>query len=54
MSTVKSSQLNAVSTGARAGAAAAVASGSAPVAPSDDSSDVKFCALDNPECEACQ
>jgi ribonucleoside-diphosphate reductase alpha chain len=52
-STVKSSQLNAVSNGARSGAAP-VASSAATAAPSDDASDVKFCALDNPECEACQ
>jgi ribonucleoside-diphosphate reductase alpha chain len=51
-STVKSSQLNAVSNGSRS--AAPVASTAATAAPSDDTSDVKFCALDNPECEACQ
>jgi ribonucleoside-diphosphate reductase alpha chain len=53
-STVKSSQLNAVSNGARSSAAAA--SSSAVAAPTSDelASDVKFCALDNPECEACQ
>ena len=53
-STVKSSQLNAVSNGARSGAAA-VASSAATAAPERRvASDVKFCALDNPECEACQ
>ncbi|MDQ6639102.1 MAG: ribonucleoside-diphosphate reductase subunit alpha, partial [Pseudomonadota bacterium] len=54
-STVKSSQHNAVSNGARSGAAAG-ASSSAAAAPASDelASDVKFCALDNPECEACQ
>ena len=54
-STVKSSQLNAVSNGARSGAPAGTSS-TAPAAPASDevASDVKFCALDNPECEACQ
>ena len=54
-STVKSSQLNAVSNGARAGGA--VAAASTVTAKTEDeelASDVKFCALDNPECEACQ
>ncbi len=54
-STVKSSQLNAVSNGARSGAASAAISASPAAAPSDElESDVKFCALDDPECEACQ
>jgi ribonucleoside-diphosphate reductase alpha chain len=54
-STVKSSQLNAVSNGARSGAAE-TSSVVASAAPASDElqSDVKFCALDNPECEACQ
>jgi ribonucleoside-diphosphate reductase alpha chain len=52
-STVKSSQLNAVSNGTRGGVASVAAS--APAAAGDAiASDVKFCALDNPECEACQ
>ena len=53
-STVKSSQLNAVSSGARAVAAALSASASDVVASEEVGSDVKFCALDNPDCEACQ
>jgi len=54
-STVKSSQHNAVSSGDRAISGAApnlsLASGGTS---SESESDVKFCALDNPECEACQ
>jgi ribonucleoside-diphosphate reductase alpha chain len=58
-STVKSSQLNAVGNGARsiAGAESSAPIDSARSAVASDStadSDVKFCALDNPECEACQ
>ena len=53
-STVKSSQLNAVSNGARAVAAALSASAPDVVASEEVGSDVKFCALDNPDCEACQ
>jgi ribonucleoside-diphosphate reductase alpha chain len=53
-STVKSSQLNAVSNGAR-GVVASIAASAPAAAVSDEiASDVKFCALDNPECEACQ
>jgi len=53
-STVKSSQLNAVSNGARGGVASIAASAPAAAASDEIASDVKFCALDNPECEACQ
>jgi ribonucleoside-diphosphate reductase alpha chain len=54
-STVKSSQHNAVSSGVRSGAApGASAAPKAPTASDELESDVKFCALDNPECEACQ
>ncbi len=53
-STVKSSQLNAVSNGVRGGVAAVAASAPAAAASDAIASDVKFCALDNPECEACQ
>jgi ribonucleoside-diphosphate reductase alpha chain len=58
-STVKSGQLNAVASGARGAASAAgvVAAlpASASVAPLEDAAtDVSFCALDNPDCEACQ
>jgi ribonucleoside-diphosphate reductase alpha chain len=54
-STVKSGQLNAVSNGTR-GAAPTGTTAPKTAAPSSDEleSDVKFCALDNPECEACQ
>ena len=58
-STVKSTQHNAVSSGSRGDAdtlASAAASRSALAAESAEAvgSDVKFCALDNPDCEACQ
>ncbi len=58
-STVKSSQLNAVSSGARGDAAvmgsrSKVATASTSAVDGDVASDVKFCALDNPDCEACQ
>jgi ribonucleoside-diphosphate reductase alpha chain len=54
-STVKSSQLNAVSNGARSSASASASTVASSTAASGElDSDVKFCALDNPECEACQ
>jgi ribonucleoside-diphosphate reductase alpha chain len=53
-STVKSSQLNAVSSGARSGAAPSVTAAASLLASEQSESDVKFCALDDPECEACQ
>ncbi len=54
-STVKSSQHNAVGNGTRAPAAVVSAPALTSVASDVDAgSDVKFCALDNPECEACQ
>ncbi|HEX2540883.1 MAG TPA: ribonucleoside-diphosphate reductase subunit alpha [Caldimonas sp.] len=58
-STVKSGQLNAVASGARGGAAAGSAIAAVPArasvaAAEDAASDVSFCALDNPDCEACQ
>jgi ribonucleoside-diphosphate reductase alpha chain len=55
-STVKASQLNAVPGGGMSGLDAVAAqaraqiSGDAPQA----ATDVKFCAIDNPDCEACQ
>ncbi|HEX7438707.1 MAG TPA: ribonucleoside-diphosphate reductase subunit alpha [Caldimonas sp.] len=58
-STVKSGQLNAVASGSTIGMAAsksaAPAAASMAAGSGDDlASDVKFCALDNPDCEACQ
>ena len=58
-STVKSSQHNAVASGARSEAPAAAAVTAVPSSMSVSAdevagSDVKFCALDNPDCEACQ
>ncbi len=55
-STVSAGKLNAVSMGdagkAIGGAAAALSD--APALPSEPASDVKFCSIDNPDCEACQ
>ena len=53
-STVKSGALNAVSMadGAVSGFSAAAASPTADAL--DDSASVKFCSIDNPDCEACQ
>src|SRR5664280_1264664 len=58
-STVKSGQLNAVGNGARSAAGGAAVSPIAPLLSSvaraaGAESEVKFCALNNPECEACQ
>ena len=57
-STVKSGQLNAVSSGATGGVtlkgAAAGVAAPATMGPQDVATDVKFCAIDNPDCEACQ
>ena len=58
-STVKSGQLNAVSSGSRGdvavfGSRSKVASVAMSAVDDDIASDVKFCALDNPDCEACQ
>jgi ribonucleoside-diphosphate reductase alpha chain len=57
-STVKSSQLNAVSSGTRSSSplvtAPAADSMSSLASEATIESDVKFCALDNPDCEACQ
>jgi ribonucleoside-diphosphate reductase alpha chain len=47
-STVSSSALNAVSSGG------AVAGAAAPAAMVEPASDIKFCSIDNPDCEACQ
>ncbi len=48
-STVKSGQLNAVSSGAASGDSISVLAPAQPAA-----TDVKVCAIDNPDCEACQ
>jgi len=54
-STVMSGQLNAVSSGARSTTTtSATAAASSVLASTEMESDVKFCALDDPECEACQ
>ncbi len=54
-STVKSSgQLNAVSSGAATGMASAPAAELAPVEAELPATDMKFCSIDTPDCEACQ
>ena len=53
-STVKSSQLNAVGNGGRHAADARSSPVSSSGSASDVETDVKFCALDDPGCEACQ
>jgi ribonucleoside-diphosphate reductase alpha chain len=54
-STVKSGQLNAVTSGTTTSAAVMTAGAPVLAVHSDElASDVKFCALDNPDCEACQ
>ena len=62
-STVKSGQLNSVSSGSGPGPVIAAPQATAPVAaPSafvamtseDPATDIKFCAIDDPTCEACQ
>jgi ribonucleoside-diphosphate reductase alpha chain len=57
-STVKSGQLNAVSSGA-SGIYASAADGAAastfpPALNAEPATDMKYCAIDNPDCEACQ
>ena len=59
MSTVNTRQLNAVSSGNDAGATSASASSqpassAREVAPALPATDVQFCAIDDPTCEACQ
>ena len=62
-STVKAGKLNSVSSGAAAPASSAKAlvvtdsaaiDGAFTLAQTDPASDMKFCAIDNPDCEACQ
>ncbi|MFY7867814.1 ribonucleoside-diphosphate reductase subunit alpha [Roseateles sp.] len=54
-STVKSGQLNAVSSGLSGGLASAPAAPvAAPVEEQLPATDMKFCSIDNPDCEACQ
>jgi ribonucleoside-diphosphate reductase alpha chain len=50
---VKSGQLNSVASGLVSSAAAGAAS-IAPIAQQEVATDMKFCAIDNPDCEACQ
>jgi ribonucleoside-diphosphate reductase alpha chain len=52
-STVKSGKLNAVSSGADEGISAQGA-GAAIASVGEPASDIKFCAIDDPTCEACQ
>jgi len=52
-STVAPGALNAVSMGGSTAAASSLSAGTSSVA-SEPGSDVKFCSIDNPDCEACQ
>jgi ribonucleoside-diphosphate reductase alpha chain len=52
--TVSSGQLNSVSSSAEGGATLRGEAGAASAQRVEPASDVKFCAIDNPECEACQ
>ena len=55
-STVSRGQLNAVSSGASSGIAAAPVNTAPAAEPSlgEPATDIKFCSIDNPDCEACQ
>ena len=53
-STVKAGQLNAVSSGSSNSAQAAAANHQAQPSSVDAATDIKYCAIDNPDCEACQ
>ncbi len=54
-STVKAGQLNAVSSGGPSGSAqAAAAIQQAQQSSAEAATDIKYCAIDNPDCEACQ
>ena len=54
-STVKAGQLNAVSNGSSGGVdVAAAALSAARQTGAEPASDIKYCAIDNPDCEACQ
>ena len=57
-STVKAGQLNSVSSGASSASQMAAQPAAAPAAPvieaAEPATDVKFCAIDDPTCEACQ
>ena len=53
-STVKAGQLNAVSSGSSGSAQAAAAIQQAKQSSAEAATDIKYCAIDNPDCEACQ
>ncbi|MEO8298392.1 MAG: ribonucleoside-diphosphate reductase subunit alpha [Burkholderiales bacterium] len=55
-STVKAGQLNAVSSGGHAGMVMTAVESAAPMAAVEvlPATDIKFCSIDNPDCEACQ
>ncbi|HJV63125.1 MAG TPA: ribonucleoside-diphosphate reductase subunit alpha, partial [Albitalea sp.] len=56
-STVKAGKLNSVASGSSSGgidAAAAAAKAQIAAASADPATDIKFCAIDDPTCEACQ
>ena len=55
-STVAAGKLNSVSMGGDSGlsGSAAMAASSVAAVPAEPASDIKFCSIDNPDCEACQ
>jgi ribonucleoside-diphosphate reductase alpha chain len=53
-STVKAGQLNAVSSGSTGSSQAAGANQQAKPSIAESATDIKYCAIDNPDCEACQ
>ena len=53
-STVKAGQLNAVSSGSPGSVQAAAAIHQAQPSNAEAATDIKYCAIDNPDCEACQ
>ena len=53
-STVKAGQLNAVSSGSSGSVQAAAAIHQAQPSNAEAATDIKYCAIDNPDCEACQ
>ncbi len=53
-STVKAGQLNSVSSGSSGSAQAAAAIQQAKQSSAEAATDIKYCAIDNPDCEACQ
>jgi ribonucleoside-diphosphate reductase alpha chain len=55
-STVAAGKLNSVSMGGESGlrGSAAITASSVAAVPAEPATDIKFCSIDNPDCEACQ